>query len=93
VLDDLLRPQRRDLVVVHGEQFAQDRVGILAADRRCEAVKRDLDPNLWFDNVEFVAADPIRRETVQYVRNIYKYYIAYKLILAQVEERKAAAVP
>lgn len=60
---------------------------------RREAAERDLDPNLWFDNVEYVAADRIGRETVQYVRNIYKYYIAYKLILAQVEERKAAAVP
>jgi membrane-bound lytic murein transglycosylase MltF len=60
---------------------------------RREAAERDLDPNLWFDNVEYVAADRIGRETVQYVRNIYKYYIAYKLILAQLEERKAAAVP
>nr|WP_298685977.1 transporter substrate-binding domain-containing protein [uncultured Dongia sp.] len=60
---------------------------------RREAVKRDLDPNVWFDNVEYVAADRIGRETVQYVRNIYKYYIAYKLILAQLQERKEAATP
>ena len=60
---------------------------------RREAVKRDLDPNIWFDNVEYVAADRIGRETVQYVRNIYKYYVAYKLILARLEERKEAATP
>jgi membrane-bound lytic murein transglycosylase MltF len=49
-------------------------------DLRKRAEKRGLDPNVWFDNVEFVAAERIRRETVQYVSNIYKYYIAYKLL-------------
>lgn len=39
-----------------------------------------LDPNIWFDNVEIVAARRFGRETVQYVSNIYKYYIAYRLI-------------
>ena len=38
-----------------------------------------LDPNGWFGNVEIVAAKRIGRETVQYVSNIYKYYIAYRL--------------
>jgi membrane-bound lytic murein transglycosylase MltF len=46
---------------------------------RREAAKRGLDPNVWFQNVEVVAAAQIGRETVQYVSNIYKYYIAYKL--------------
>lgn len=36
-----------------------------------------LDPNVWFGNVEMAAAKVIGRETVQYVSNIYKYYIAY----------------
>ena len=44
------------------------------------AGERGLDPNVWFNNVELVAAATIGRETVQYVSNIYKYYIAYKLI-------------
>lgn len=60
---------------------------------RREATKRGLDPNLWFDNVEYVAADKVGRETVQYVRNIYKYYVAYKLITEQTLKRKAAAAP
>ncbi len=34
----------------------------------------NLDPDIWFDNVEIVAARQIGRETVQYVSNIYKYY-------------------
>jgi membrane-bound lytic murein transglycosylase MltF len=41
---------------------------------------RGLDPNVWFNNVELVAAATIGRQTVQYVANIYKYYIAYTLL-------------
>jgi len=47
---------------------------------RVEAKKQGLDPNLWFRNVEFVAAEKIGQETVTYVANIYKYYIAYTLL-------------
>ncbi len=46
---------------------------------RAEAKKQGLDPNLWFNNVERVAAAKIGRETVTYVSNIYKYYVAYQL--------------
>lgn len=44
------------------------------------AEKDGLDPNIWFNNVEVAAAKIVGVETVQYVSNIYKYYIAYKLI-------------
>jgi membrane-bound lytic murein transglycosylase MltF len=58
---------------------------------RNEARSRNLDPNLWFNNVERVAAERIGRETVQYVANIYKYYVAYTLVQEEVERdlRKA----
>lgn len=46
---------------------------------RKEADEKGLDPNVWFQNVEVIAAKRIGRETVQYVSNIYKYYISYKL--------------
>jgi membrane-bound lytic murein transglycosylase MltF len=46
---------------------------------RKEAEEMGLNPNIWFDNVEVVAAKRIGRETVQYVSNIYKYWVAYKL--------------
>ena len=52
--------------------------------RKAEAEK--LDPNVWFNNVERVAAARVGQEPVRYVRNIYKYYVAYKLI----EEADAA---
>ena len=51
------------------------------AQLRSVAAKRGLDPNIWFQNVEYVAADKIGQETVTYVANIYKYYIAYRLIM------------
>lgn len=50
---------------------------------RKEAAKMGFDPNVWFGNVEVVAAKRIGAETVQYVSNIYKYYIAYRLIVDQ----------
>jgi len=54
---------------------------------RKEAATMGLDPNVWFRNVEVVAAKRIGRETVQYVGNIYKYYIAYRLIVNKKEAK------
>jgi membrane-bound lytic murein transglycosylase MltF len=56
---------------------------------RREAEKRGLDKNVWFDNVERIAAEKIGRETVTYVSNIYKYYIAYRLVQGEYLEREA----
>jgi membrane-bound lytic murein transglycosylase MltF len=57
---------------------------------REQAAKRGLNPNVWFNNVELVAAEKIGRETVQYVSNIYKYYLAYKMLMEQREQRLKA---
>jgi len=48
---------------------------------RKQAAAEGLDPNQWFGNVELVVAKDIGQETVRYVSNIYKYYVAYKLTL------------
>lgn len=55
---------------------------------RKEAAQRGLDPNVWFNNVEIIAARRIGEETVTYVANIYKYYVAYKLVEEQQAERE-----
>jgi membrane-bound lytic murein transglycosylase MltF len=60
------------------------------ARMRKEAEKRGLDPNKWFNNVELVTAEKIGMETTTYVRNIYKYYVAYKLMLDVEQARKKA---
>jgi membrane-bound lytic murein transglycosylase MltF len=57
---------------------------------RVEAAKKGLSPNVWIYNVELVAAARIGMETVTYVANIYKYYIAYKLVAEREKERKRA---
>ncbi len=57
---------------------------------RKEAPGMGLDPNVWFNNVELVAAKDIGQETVTYVSNIYKYYVAYKLAVEQREMRQKA---
>lgn len=55
---------------------------------RKRAAEKGLDPNIWFGNVERVAAAVIGRETVDYVANINKYYIAYKLSVADHEAKQ-----
>jgi len=55
---------------------------------RKRAAEEGLDPNKWFGNVELEVAKDIGEETVMYVDNIYKYYVAYKLAAEIQEERK-----
>jgi membrane-bound lytic murein transglycosylase MltF len=57
---------------------------------RKETAQRGLNPNVWFGNVERVVSERVGRETVQYVSNIYKYYVAYKLVLDREAERQKA---
>jgi membrane-bound lytic murein transglycosylase MltF len=57
---------------------------------RREAAQKGLDPNVWFGNVERIASERIGRETVTYVSNIYKYYLTYRMLSAQQQERNAA---
>lgn len=47
-----------------------------------------LDPNLWFDNVELTVAESIGSETVVYVRNVMKYYLAYRLTFEKEQLRQ-----
>ena len=63
---------------------------------RKEAAKRGLDPDKWFNNVEIVVAERIGTETTTYVRNIYKYYVAYRLTLEahqQAQQAREAVAP
>ena len=57
------------------------------AQLRRKADEQGLDPNEWFGSVEVIAAQVIGRETVQYVSNIAKYYLAYSAIVPMIEER------
>jgi membrane-bound lytic murein transglycosylase MltF len=60
------------------------------ARMRAEATARGLDRDKWFNNVEIVVAEKIGIETTTYVRNIYKYYAAYRLIVDAQQTRDKA---
>jgi membrane-bound lytic murein transglycosylase MltF len=55
---------------------------------RAEAERRGLDPNQWFNSVEIVAGEKLGLRTTTHVRNVYKYYVAYKLTLDDPEASK-----
>lgn len=76
--DGAVDPLNRQLLAIASYNAGPAKV----ARMRKEAGERGLDPNVWFGNVEIIAARRIGRETVDYVSNIYKYYVAYKALVA-----------
>ncbi len=52
-----------------------------------EAERAGLDPNEWFENVEVLVAREVGPEPVRYVKNIFKYYVAYTLDVRYYELR------
>ena len=82
--DEPLDPLNRTLFAFAAYNAGPSRVMKL----RREAARQGLDPNRWFHNVENVTAKRVGRETVQYVSNIYKYYIAYRLVAEKIEHKK-----
>lgn len=80
-----------DTVNRHLFAFASYNAGPNRIQRlRAQATAEGLDPDKWFNNVELVVAREVGRETVQYVSNIYKYYLAYRLAVEQTRAREAA---
>src|SRR4030095_9323939 len=60
------------------------------AKLRKQAETEGLNPNVWFNNVELVAAKEIGAETVTYVSNIYKYYIRYHMAIENTANKRGA---
>jgi membrane-bound lytic murein transglycosylase MltF len=85
--DEGMDPLNRGLFTLAAYNAGPARV----AQLRQKAAKAGLDPNLWFNNVEVIAAREIGRETVDYVSNIYKYYTVYRAIAAQRAAEQAAS--
>jgi membrane-bound lytic murein transglycosylase MltF len=84
--DEQLDPLNKGLLTFASYNAGPTRI----ANLRKLAAKRGLDPDKWFNNVEVVVAEKIGRETVQYVSNIYKYYLAYKMLAEAQFEREQA---
>jgi len=76
-------------VVAAGALLANLRVRAQEAGARPQE-SRGLDPDLWFNHVEVIAAEKIGQETVRYVSNIFKYYVAYQLVVEQQHAREKA---
>lgn len=57
---------------------------------RAKAAEQGYDPNVWFRNVEVVVANEVGSEPVRYVRNIIKYFTAYRFLADQEEIRSQA---
>jgi len=81
--DDGLDALNQGLFALAGYNAGQNRIVRL----RKQAAAEGLDPNTWFDNVELVVAREVGREPVQYVSNIYKYYLSYRLLAYELEKR------
>jgi membrane-bound lytic murein transglycosylase MltF len=74
--EDDLDPLNKVLFAIASYNAGPNRIRALRKD----AETQHLNPKVWFDNVERVVSEHVGRETVQYVSNIYKYYIAYTLV-------------
>jgi membrane-bound lytic murein transglycosylase MltF len=83
--EDGVDPLNRSLFALAAYNAGPGRIARL----RQKAAQKGLDPNVWFRNVEVVAAHDIGRETVQYVSNIYKYYVSYRLMTEQQLRKRA----
>jgi membrane-bound lytic murein transglycosylase MltF len=91
IVDEYFEDEPMDAVNKGLFAFASYNAGptrIAGLRRKAEA--SGLDPNRWFGHVERVAAREIGRETVQYVGNVYKYYVAYRMVAEQSEEKAEA---
>jgi membrane-bound lytic murein transglycosylase MltF len=77
--DPKIDPMNRLLLTFAAYNAGPTRIAAL----RKQAPARGLDPDKWFGNVELLVSQSVGQVTVQYVSNIYKYYVAYKLVLQQ----------
>jgi membrane-bound lytic murein transglycosylase MltF len=77
--DESLDPINRTLITFAAYNAGPTRISRL----RKQAASEGFDGNKWFGNVEFMVAKEVGQETVQYVANIYKYYVAYQLAIEQ----------
>jgi membrane-bound lytic murein transglycosylase MltF len=81
--DESMKPTNKLLMAFASYNAGPGRIRQL----RRETARRGLDPNIWFGNVEQIVSARVGRETVEYVSNIFKYYVAYRLAVEEAERR------
>lgn len=77
--DPAIDPTDRLLFTFAGYNAGPNRI----ADLRRRAAAQGLNPNKWFGNVELLVDQNVGPVTVEYVSNIYKYYVAYRLVVQE----------
>jgi membrane-bound lytic murein transglycosylase MltF len=84
--DDPMDPLNKTLMTLAAYNAGPERV------KQCRHMAGDmgLNPNLWFQNVEYAVAKKVGAETVEYVSNIYKYYLGWKFMTEREAERTKA---
>ena len=85
-IDPGIDPLNRTLFTFAAYNAGPNRIASL----RKKAQQDGLDPNKWFGNVELEVAKDVGQETVTYVSNIYKYYVAYKLAVEEKQQKTQA---
>ena len=91
ILDNYFEDADLDEINKHLFAFASYNAGPNRIKRlRQQAADEGFDPDKWFRNVEVVVAREVGREPVQYVSNIFKYYTAYRLVAADLEQESEA---
>jgi membrane-bound lytic murein transglycosylase MltF len=73
--DPAITPLNQHLLAIAAYNAGPTRVQEL----RRTAEAQGLDPNIWFNNVELISAREVGRQNVDYVRNIMKYWMAFRL--------------
>jgi len=86
--DESIAKEDRSLFIFAGYNAGPNRINRY----RKIAAERGLNPDKWFGNVEVIAAEKIGRETVQYIQNIYNYYVAYTMMNIQNEAKLRAKI-
>jgi membrane-bound lytic murein transglycosylase MltF len=87
--DEPMTPLDKELFAMASYNAGPSRISKL----RLKAAALGLDQNRWFQHVEMVVSQEIGRETVDYVSNIYKYYLTYSLLDQRRRARERAAGP
>jgi len=82
--DDNIDAMNQWLLALASYNAGGTRIGKL----RRQTESNGLDPNQWFDNVELTVSEAIGSETVVYVRNVMKYYLAYRLTFEKEQLRQ-----
>lgn len=75
-MDDEMGPLNKHLFVFAAYNAGPARIRQLQQIAKAQG----LNPNVWFNQVERVAAAEIGAEPVQYVSNIYKYYLSLRYL-------------